>query len=55
MIGIADPKLWNLGVVLLPKWSGLLFIIYRKFYLLFIVNLLFYFIYSIIVFPAKTK
>jgi len=31
MIGIADPKLWNLGVGLLPKWSGLLFIIYRIF------------------------
>ena len=34
MIGIADPKLWNLGVGLLSKWNGLtfsfyLFIIYR--------------------------
>ena len=47
MIGIADPKLWNLGVGLLPKWSGLLFI-----YLLFIVYLLFYFIYSI---PGQNK
>ena len=31
MIGIADPKLWNLGVGLLPKWSGLLFIMYLLF------------------------
>jgi hypothetical protein len=23
MIGIADPKLWNLGVGLLSKWKGL--------------------------------
>ena len=30
MIGIADPKLWNLGVGLLSKWNGL------PFYLLFI-------------------
>jgi len=22
MIGIADPKLWNLGVGLLSKWKG---------------------------------
>jgi len=22
MIGIADPKLWNLGVGLLSKWNG---------------------------------
>jgi hypothetical protein len=29
MIGIADPKLWNLGVGLLSKWNGL------TFYLLF--------------------
>lgn len=34
MIGIADPKLWNLGVGLLSKWNGLTF----SFYLLFIVN-----------------
>ena len=25
MIGIADPKLWNLGVGLLSKWNGLTF------------------------------
>lgn len=25
MIGIADPKLWNLGVGLLSKWSSLTF------------------------------
>lgn len=42
MIGIADPKLWNLGLGLLPKWSGLLFIIYR----------IFTFIYSI---PGQKK
>ena len=23
MIGIADPKLWNLGVGILSKWNGL--------------------------------
>lgn len=34
MIGIADQKLWNLGVGLLSKWNGLTF----SFYLLFIVN-----------------
>jgi hypothetical protein len=34
MIGIADPKLWNLGVGLLSKWNGLILFIY----LLFIVN-----------------
>lgn len=33
MIGIADPKLWNLGVGLLSKWNGLTFSFY-----LFIVN-----------------
>jgi hypothetical protein len=32
MIGIADKKLWNLGVGLLSKWKGL------TFSLLFIVN-----------------
>lgn len=32
MIGIANQKLWNLGVGLLSKWNGF------SFYLLFIVN-----------------
>lgn len=35
MIGIADPKLWNLGVGLLSKWNGLTF----SFDFLFIVNM----------------
>lgn len=32
MIGIADPKLWNLGVGILSKWNGLtlLFSFYLK-------------------------
>lgn len=47
MIGIADPKLWNLGVGLLPKWSGLLFIIYRIF--------TFKFLNIVFLFPDKTK
>ena len=34
MIGIADPKLWNLGVGLLSKWNGLTF----SLFFLFIVN-----------------
>lgn len=34
MIGIADPKLWNLGVGLLSKWNGLTF----SFYFLFLAN-----------------
>jgi hypothetical protein len=28
MIGIADPKLWNLGVGLLSKWNGLTFYLF---------------------------
>lgn len=28
MIGIADPKLWNLGVGLLSKWKGLTFLLF---------------------------
>ena len=28
MIGIADPKLWNLGVGLLSKWNGLIFLFF---------------------------
>ena len=35
MIGIADPKLWNLGVGLLSKWSSLTF---SFFYLPLMVN-----------------
>ena len=32
MIGLADPKLWNLGVGILSKWNGLslLFSVYLK-------------------------
>lgn len=29
MIGIADPKLWNLGVGLLSKWNGPYFFLLR--------------------------
>ena len=28
MIGIADPKLWNLGVGLLSKWNGVIFLFF---------------------------
>lgn len=35
MIGIANQKLWNLGVGLLSKWNGFSLL---SFYLLFIVN-----------------
>lgn len=31
MIGIADPKLWNLGVGLLSKWSSLTFFFFFLF------------------------
>lgn len=34
MIGIADPKLWNLGVGLLSKWSSLTF----SFFFLFTIH-----------------
>lgn len=34
MIGIANPKLWNLGVGLLSKWNGLTL----SFFFLFIAN-----------------
>ncbi|KAL5734286.1 hypothetical protein ACOSP7_032147 [Xanthoceras sorbifolium] len=38
MIGIADPKLWNLGVGLLSKWSSLtfsFFFIYHYFFFIY--------------------
>lgn len=35
MIGVADPKLWNLGVGLLSKWNGPYFFL-RYFYLLIV-------------------
>ena len=36
MIGIADPKLWNLGVGLLSKWSGsYFFYIFSYIYIFF--------------------
>lgn len=31
MIGIADPKLWNLGVGILSKWNGLTFFLFFDF------------------------
>lgn len=33
MIGLADPKLWNLGVGILSKWNGLtllFFFVFKK-------------------------
>lgn len=35
MIGIADPKLWNLGVGLLSKWSGSYFFLHFFVYIFF--------------------
>lgn len=38
MMGIADPKLWNLGVGLLSKWSGSYFFLH---FFVYIFNIVF--------------